>query len=146
MSENSVRERLKWGLWWGSRYALAAVVLAAISFVLKQGLDFLLMPRVLVGWLIGIPLACFIGGAIVGLMRPIAVDGGVPGAMLTGSVVCAVLGLGATAVFTALPDASPFQFGDVLIVVTVVAGGGAFLGAIAAVYLPFIMDEGEDRQ
>lgn len=89
MSEASLREKLEWGLWWGSRYALAGVVLGAISAVVKEGLDFLLMPHVMVAWLIGIPLACLIGGAIVGLMRPVSVDGGVPGAMLTGSVVYA---------------------------------------------------------
>lgn len=145
MPDESWRDKLEWGLWWGSRYALAGVVLGAISFLLTEGLDFLLRPAVLVGWLVGIPLACLIGGAIVGLMRPIAVDGGVPGAMLTGSVVYAVLGFGATVIFSSLPDASPLQPVDVIRMVALMAALGAFLGAIAAVYLPWIMDEGEDR-
>lgn len=121
-------------------------MLGAISAVVKEGLDFVLMPHVLAAWLVGIPLACFIGGAIAGLMRPIAVEGGVPGAMLTGSVVYAVLTVGAIPVISALPDSSPIELRSALRMVMTMAVLGAFLGAIAAVYLPFIMDEGEDGQ
>ena len=136
MSKSGRLENLRWGLWWGGRYAVVGVVLSGISVVIQGKLDALLTVTGLGVWLLGIPLACLVGGAVVGILRPLAVGSGVFGAAATGMVVWLVLGI--------LVNAVAYAFGATLIAgryfVWLIFVGG-LLGAFAGLFLPMLMGE-----